>query len=93
MELFTQATALSAAAVLLITELLKLVPVEFTSRYPAWVNAILSVIAAVMVSGFSWDLSNLGAIASQALFIAVLAALSYNQFTSKLVNLNRGTER
>ena len=88
MELFTQATALSAAAVLVITELLKLVPVEFTSRYPAWVNAILSVVAAVMVSGFSWDWTNIGQIAAQALAIAVIAALAYNQFTSKLVRLN-----
>lgn len=88
MELFTQATALSAAAVLVVTELLKLVPVEFTSRYPAWVNGVLSVIAAVVVSGFNWTLTDLGRVAGQALFIAVLAALAYNQFTSKVVDLS-----
>jgi hypothetical protein len=89
MDLFTQATALSATAVLVITELLKLVPVEFTSRYPAWVNGILSVIAAVAVSGFNWNLADLGQVASQALFIAVLAALAYNQFTKHVVQLDR----
>jgi hypothetical protein len=91
MELFVQSTVLASAAVLVITELLKLVPVAFTSKYPAWVNGICSVIAAVSVSHFSWDLSNLGAIATQALVIAVTAALAYNQFTSQLVNLSGKT--
>lgn len=93
MDLFTQSTALAAAAVLVVTELLKLVPVQFTSAYPAWVNAILSTIAAIMVAGFSWDLANLGQVATQALVIAVTAALAYNQFTSRLVDLSGKTER
>lgn len=93
MDLFTQSTALAAAAVLVITELLKLVPVRFTSAYPAWVNAILSVLAAVIVAGFSWDLSNIGQLATQALVIGVTAALAYNQFTSKLVRLDNNAAR
>lgn len=93
MELFTQSTALAAAAVLVITELLKLVPVQFTSAYPAWVNAVLSTVAAVMVTGFTWDLSNFGQIATQALVIGVTAALAYNQFTSRLVDLNGKNSR
>ena len=88
MELLNQATALSAAAVLIITELLKLVPVQFTSRYPAWVNAVLSVIAAVVVTKPSFNLEDIAGTAGTALLIAVVAALSYNQFTKKVVRLD-----
>lgn len=87
MELLTAATALAATAVLVLTELAKLVPVAFTSRYPAWVNGILSVIAAVIVVHPALNLNDLGATAATALLIAVVAAIAYNQFTSKLVNL------
>ena len=89
MELINEATALAAAAVLVITELLKLVPVQFTSKYPAWVNGILSVIAAVVVVNPTFNLEDLTATAGTALFIAVVAALSYNQFTSKVINLDK----
>jgi hypothetical protein len=84
MELFTQATALAAAAVLVITELLKLVPVDFTSKYPAWVNAILSVIAAFIVVAPTLTFVSVAQTLGTALLIAVVAAISYNQFTSKL---------
>lgn len=88
MELFTQATALAATAVLIITELLKLVPVEFTSKYPAWVNAICSVIAAFIVVNPTVNLNDLPGTLVTALLIAVTAAIAYNHFTSKLVNLS-----
>lgn len=84
MELFTQATALAAGAVLVLTELLKLVPVEFTSKYPAWVNAILSVIAAFIVVAPTFTFVSVAQTLGTALLIAVVAALAYNQFTSKL---------
>lgn len=84
MELFTQATALSAGAVLLITELLKLVPVAFTSKYPAWVNGILSVIAAIVVVVPTFTFVSIAQTLGTALLIAVIAAISYNQFTSRL---------
>jgi len=84
MELFTQATALAAAAVLVLTELLKLVPVEFTSKYPAWVNAILSVIAAFIVVAPTFTFVSVAQTLGTALLIAVVAALAYNQFASKL---------
>lgn len=89
MELLNEATALSAAAVLVITELLKLVPVQFTSNYPAWVNAILSVIAAIVVVQPQLNVADMAGTAGTALFIAVVAAVSYNQFTSKVVRLDR----
>jgi hypothetical protein len=90
MELLTQATALSAAAVLVLTELLKLVPVSFTSKYPAWVNGILSVIAAIIVVKPSFDFSDVVATAGTALVIAVVAALAYNHFASRLVSESTG---
>lgn len=84
MELLSTATALSVTAVLVITELLKLVPVSFTSKYPAWVNGILSVIAAVIVVAPSFTFVDLAQTLGTALLIAVVAAIAYNQFTSKL---------
>lgn len=84
MELFTQATALAAATVLVITELLKYVPVQFTTKYPAWVNAILSVVAAFIVVHPALSFVSVAQTLGTALLIAVVAAISYNQFTSKL---------
>lgn len=84
MELFTQATALAAATVLLLTELLKFVPVEFTSRYPAWVNGILSVLAAIIVVHPALAFVSVAKTLGTALLIAVVAALAYNQFTRHL---------
>lgn len=84
MELFTQATALAVVAVVVLTELLKLVPVAFTSKYPAWVNGILSVIAAVIVVAPTFTFVSIAQLLGTALLIAVVAAITYNQFTSRL---------
>lgn len=89
MELLNQATALAAAAVLIVTELLKYVPVHFTTNYPAWVNGILSVIAALLVVQPQFNLADIAGTAGTALFIAVVAAVAYNQFTSKLSTVER----
>ena len=84
MELFTQATALAVVAVVVLTELLKLVPVAFTTAYPAWVNGILSVVAAVIVVAPTFTFVSIAQLLGTALLIAVVAAITYNQFTSKL---------
>lgn len=84
MEFFTQATALAVVAVVVLTELLKLVPVAFTSKYPAWVNGILSVIAAIIVVAPTFTFVSVAQMLGTALLIAVVAAITYNQFTSKL---------
>lgn len=84
MELFTQATALAVVAVVVLTELLKLVPVAFTTNYPAWVNGILSVVAAVIVVAPTFTFVSVTQTLFTALLIAVVAAITYNQFTSKL---------
>lgn len=84
MELLTHATALASGAVLIITELLKYVPVQFTTKYPAWVNGILSVVAAVIVVHPVLAFVSIAQTLGTALLIAVVAAIAYNQFTSKL---------
>lgn len=81
---FASATALSIAAVLVITELLKLVPVAFTSRYPAWVNGIVSFIAALIVVKPDLTFISIGHLLGQLLFVSVVAALAYNQWVSRL---------
>lgn len=81
---FTAATALAVTAVLVITELSKLIPVQFTTKYPAWVNGILSVIAAVVVVAPTFNLQDIASTLGTALFIAVVAAIAYNQYTSHL---------
>lgn len=84
MEFFSTATALAVTAVLVLTELLKLVPVSFTSKYPAWVNGILSVVAAIIVVAPTFTFVSIAQTLGTALLIAVVAAIAYNQFTSKL---------
>lgn len=89
MEFINEALAAAPAVVLVLTELLKLVPVKFTSNHAAWVNGILSLVAAVLVVKPQFNLEDVAATAGSALFIAVVAAVAYNQFTSKLVKLNK----
>lgn len=84
MEEFTAAIALASAAVLVITELAKLIPIAFTSKYPAWVNGILSVIATLVVSGFTFTFVGIGDFITKVLLVAVTAAVAYNQWTSHL---------
>lgn len=84
MELFTAATAFAITAVLIMTQLLKLVPVNFTSAHPAWVNAILSVIAACIIVLPTFTFVSIGQTLMTALLIAVTAAIAYNQFASRL---------
>jgi hypothetical protein len=84
MEFFTAATALAIPTVLIITELAKLIPINFTSKYPAWVNGILSVIAACIIVLPTFTFISIGQVIGTALFIAVVAAIAYNQWTSHL---------
>jgi len=84
MEFFAAATALSITAVLILTELAKLIPVSFTSKYPAWVNGILSVIAALIVVSPSFTFVDIATTIGQVLLVSVVAALSYNAWVSRL---------
>lgn len=86
MEFLAQAFLVAPAVVVAITELLKVVPVRFTSKYPAWVNAIVSVIASVLVISPTFNFNDILGTIGLALYIAVVAAIAYNQFVSKLLN-------
>ena len=86
MDILAQAFLVAPAVVVAITEILKVVPVRFTSKYPAWVNGIVSVIAAVLVISPSFNFKDILGTLGLALYIAVVAAIAYNQFVSKLLN-------
>lgn len=86
MDILAQAFLVAPAVVVAITELLKVVPAKFTSKYPAWVNGIVSVVAAVLVVSPSFNFSDILGTLGLALYIAVVAAIAYNQFVSKLLN-------
>jgi len=74
----------AAAVVLLLTQLAKLIPIAFTSNQPAWVNAIFSVIAACVIVMPTFTYVSVVQVIGEALFIAVVADIAYNQFFSKL---------
>lgn len=76
--------ATSALAVTVLTELIKAIPVAWTSKYPAWVNGILSVIAAIIVQAPSFTFTDIWQTVVFAFATAVLAGLAYNQYTSRL---------
>lgn len=77
-------TGTAATVVLLLTQVAKLIPIAFTSNYPAWVNAILSVIAASIIILPTFTFVSIAQVLGEALFIAVVAAVAYNQFFSRL---------
>lgn len=81
---FVALVAASAVVVNILTSLIKAVPVEFTSKYPAWVAGILSVIAAFIVRAPEFTLGSIWDTVVFAFFTAVLAGLAYNQYTSRL---------
>lgn len=81
---FTVLLIQAATAVTIMTSLLKAIPVAWTSRYPAYINGVLSVIAAIIVQEPTFNFVSLVDTVVFALFTAVLAGLAYNQFTSQL---------
>ena len=92
MDILAQAFLVAPAVVVAITELLKVVPVRFTSKYPAWVNGIVSVIASIIVVSPAFNFNDILGTLGLALYIAVVAAIAYNQFVSKLLNSPSSTE-
>ena len=87
---FAQVAILSAGAVTIIQQVLKLriVPIAFANRYPVPTNVILSVLAAVYVK---WqDIVNLHSFGDWAAFVgvvAVVAAVTYNQLLGRSTEL------
>lgn len=86
MELLTQALVVAPAVVLAITELAKLIPVRFTSKYPAWINGILSVVGSILIIKPAFNFADVAGTIGLALYIAVVAAIAYNQYVSRLLN-------
>jgi len=76
--------ATSALVVTVLTSLIKAIPVALTSKYPAWVNGILSVVAAIIVQAPTFTFVGIWETVLFAFATAVLAGFAYNQYTSKL---------
>lgn len=84
-ELVTAATVAASGAVVVVTQLLKHIPVEWTSRYPLYINIVLSLIGTVVTTGLpSFD--NWAAFAVQWLIIALAAAITYTKLMKPAVN-------
>lgn len=90
MELFAQATALAAAAVVVIQQILKwkVIPGTFASRWPVQTNIVLSIIAALVVAPINWSALLPAAVlefVALVVLIAVTAAIVYNQLVRPAV--------
>lgn len=81
--------ASSALVVTILTELVKAIPVAWTTKYPAWVNGILSVVASFIVLTPDFTFVSIGQTVVFAFTVAVLAGFSYNQYTSKLKKVSQ----
>jgi len=84
MEYLSQAALVASSVVVFVTQALKYVPVEWTTRYAVWVNIVLSIIGAIVIKGeptfTSWP-----DFLVQAGTIAVIAALAYNHLVRPAV--------
>jgi len=91
MEYLEAATALSMIAVAIVTQLLKYIPVEWTTRFAVWINIGLSVIATVIAFGsvpsFTGDW---GTFLGQLLTIVIGAALTYHLVIKAIVTKPQG---
>lgn len=84
MEQVAATIALVAPVVVIMTELAKAVPVAFTTKYPAYVNGVLSLIAALITNFPAFTFASIGETLVQAFFTAVLAGAAYNQYVKKV---------
>jgi hypothetical protein len=85
MEFLTEAVLVAATVVLFVTEALKHVPAAFTSRYPVWVNIILSFIGALVIKGVPVLNTTITEFVVQWLVIAVIAAIAYGRLLKPAV--------
>lgn len=84
MELVATTIALVAPVIVIMTELAKAVPVQFTTKYPAWVAGILSLISALITNFPAFTFTSIGETLVQTFFTAVLAGAAYNQYVKKV---------
>lgn len=78
MEFLTAAAVSAAAVVTFVTQALKYIPVEWTSKYAVYVNIVLSFIGALIVGGVPVLNANLWEFVVQWLVIAVVAAIAFH---------------
>jgi hypothetical protein len=84
MEYLDAAALVASTVVVFVTQALKYVPVEWTSRYAVWVNIILSVIGTLVIEGVP-TFTTWPEFLVQVGTIAVIAALAYNQLVRPAV--------
>lgn len=96
LEFLQQATAISAGAVLLVHEALKLMPLSFTNfanKFPVPTNIVLSVLATIFIVKPTWSWDNMQDIAVTIGLIAVGAALAFNQLFANWKSLRTAEAR
>lgn len=85
-EILTQMLALSATAVIIVTQLLKAVPIPLTQKYPAVVNAILSVVASVIVNlNYLTTCGDWTCVLGFAFFTMLIAGATYNTIVKPMI--------
>lgn len=84
MEYLNELVLVASTVVVFVTEAVKHVPVEWTTKYSVWVNIALSFIGAVVVQGLP-TFTDWVSFVIQWLVIAVVAAIAYNQLVKPAV--------
>lgn len=84
-DLITAATVAASSAVVIVTEALKRLPAEWTSRYPVYINVALSLVGTIITTGIpSFD--NWLAFVVQWLVIALTSAITYTKLVKPAVS-------
>ena len=84
MEYLNELVLVASTVVVFVTEAIKHVPAEWTTKHAVWVNIALSFIGAIVVQGLPTFTDWVGFII-QWLVIAVVAAIAYNQLVKPAV--------
>lgn len=88
-ELVTAATVISAGVVVGVTQALKYIPVEWTTRFSVWINIVMSFLAALVIQGLPTG-DNWVVIVSEWFVIVVAASLGYNLVVKHAVTKPQG---
>jgi len=95
MEVFAAATAISIVAVTLVTQALKYIPVEWTTKFAVYINIALSLIASVITYYTSFNTlptfsGDWGTFLAQWLVVVLGAALTYKLVVKSAVTKPEG---
>ena len=90
-ELITAASLASAGVVTLVTQWLKYIPTEWTSKYSVYINIVLSFFASLVVRGVpSFQDTNWVVFLVQWGVIALASAFAYHQIVKQAVTKPQG---